>query len=71
MRRRKKKKRRKKQKRKKKDENDLVRIAAKAIASLPHTPPNIVTSMETTSTSEIVRTRVTSIAQSSLATSQF
>ena len=52
-----------------KDEDDMVRIAAKAIASLPHTPPNTVTSMETTSTSEIVRTTVTTFSQSSPATS--
>ena len=47
-----------------KDEDDLVRIAAEAIASLPHTPPNIVTSMESTSTSEITSTTTTSFPQS-------
>ena len=53
-----------------KDEDDLVKIAAEAIASLPHTPPNTITSMEIASASEIVSTTITSIAQSSPATSQ-
>ena len=33
-----------------KDEDDLVRIVAEAIASLPHTLPNIVTSVDLAST---------------------
>lgn len=55
-----------------KDENDPKRIVATVIASLPHSPPKTGKStMETASTSEIVSTTtVTSIAQSSLATSQ-
>ena len=51
------------------DEDDLVRITTEDIASLPHTPPNNVTSMEIASTSEIVSTTITSFAQSSPATS--
>ena len=54
-----------------KEEDDPVKIAAAVIASLPHSPPKPITStMETTSTSEIVSTSATSIAQSSLAPSQ-
>ena len=52
-----------------KDEDDLVRIAAEAITSLPHTPPNTVTSMESASTGEIVSTITTSFTQSTLTTS--
>ena len=52
------------------DEDDLVRIEAKAIASLPHTPPNIVTSVESTSTGEIVITTTTSFIQFAPTTSQ-
>ena len=53
-----------------KDEEDIVRIATKEIASLPHSPPKtIISTMETTSTSMIVSTSATSIAQSSPATS--
>ena len=54
---------------KEKDEDDLVRIEVEAIASLPHTPPNTVTSMESTSTGEIVSTTVTSFTQSTPTTS--
>ena len=53
-----------------KDEDDLVRIVAEAITSLPHTPPNIVTSMESASTSEIASTTATSFSQSTPTTSQ-
>ena len=42
-----------------KDEDDPVRIASEAIASLPHTPPNIVTSVELASSGEIVSTTTT------------
>ena len=47
-----------------KGEDDLVRT------SLPHTPPNTVTFVKIASTSEIMSTIVTSIAQSSPASSQ-
>ena len=53
-----------------KDEDDPIRIAVEAIASLPHTPPNTVTSMESTSTGEIVSTIVTSFTQSAPTPSQ-
>ena len=52
-----------------KDEDDPVRIAAESIASLPHTPPKTVTSMESTSTGEIVSTTATSFTQSTPTTS--
>ena len=52
-----------------KDEDDPVRIVAKAIASLPYTPPNTITSVESTSTSEIVSTIATSFTQSASTTS--
>ena len=52
-----------------KDEDDIVRIAVEAITSLPHTPPNIVTSMESASTSEIASTIFTSFIQSAPSTS--
>ena len=45
-----------------KDEDDLVRIAVEAIAFLPHTPPNIVTSVESGSSSEIASTIATSFS---------
>ena len=52
-----------------KDEDDTVRIATEAIASLPHTPPNNVTLVESTSTGEIGSTIVTSSTQSAPSTS--
>ena len=52
-----------------KDEDDPIRIAAKAIASLPHTPPNTVTSVESTSTGEIVSNIATSFTKSAPTTS--
>ena len=54
-----------------KDEDDLVRIAVEAIASLPHTPPNTNTSMESTSIGEIASTTITSSTQFAPSTSQF
>ena len=53
-----------------KDEDDPVRIADEAITSLPHTPPNTITSIESTSTGEIGSTIVTSSTQSTSSTSQ-
>ena len=52
------------------DEDDSIRIAVEAIASLPHTPQNIVTSMESTSTGDIASAIATSFSQSSPTTSQ-
>ena len=52
-----------------KDE-DTVRIAAEVIASLPHTPPVTVTSVESASTSEIATSTATSVIQSPLSSSQ-
>ena len=46
-----------------KDEDDLIRITVEAIASLPHTPPNTITSMDSASTDEIASTIATSFAQ--------
>ena len=53
-----------------KEEEDPIRIAAKVIASLPHSPPRtVISTMETTPASMIVSSSATSIAQSSPATS--
>ena len=50
-----------------KEEEDLVKIVVAVIASLPHSPPKMVTStMEIASTGEIVSTTASSIALSSL-----
>ena len=52
-----------------KDEDDPVRIAVEVIASLPHTPPNTITSLDSTSTGEIESAIVTPTTQSAPSTS--
>ena len=52
-----------------KDE-DTIMIVAEVIASLPHTPPDTVTSVELASTGEIASSTVASVTQSSPSTSQ-
>ena len=47
-----------------------MRIAAEVIASLPHTPPDTVTSVESASTGEIASSTVAPITQSPPSTSQ-
>ena len=51
-----------------KDEDDTVKIAVEAIASLPHTPPNTVTSVELASTGEIESVTIASTTQSTPST---
>ena len=53
-----------------KDEDDIVRILVEAIESLPHTPPNTITSVKLASTGEIECVTVTSSTQSAPSTSQ-
>ena len=51
-------------------DEDTIRIVVEVIASLPHTPPDTVTLVESTSTREIASLTLTSFTQSSLSTSQ-
>ena len=50
-------------------DEDTISIVAEVIASLPHTPPDTITSMESTSTSKNISLTVTSFTQSSPSTS--